>query len=282
MDTNTCRYTSSVGLRLDRFLYAMAAIGAGALLYGALYETDKLKTERRRLRIRRWPERLSGYKVVLLADAHVRDEKSVLMTKRAVELALAEHPDLIVIPGDTIAYWKKGVLDMVSEAFSGLRKADCPVLAVPGNHDYFAGDAQWLKPVFEDLGVKLLSNESAVIDGVNWVGVDSEIAGRADPYGAIFDCDPSLPIVVIWHEPDMVDTLPFGPELMLSGHSHGGQFIMPWGWAPATSKLGSKYLSGFYSQTPVPLYVSRGIGTTGPPARLFCPAEVSVLTLIPG
>jgi uncharacterized protein len=85
--------------------------------------------------------------------------------------------------------------------------------------------------------------------------------------------------VIVWHEPDAVDALPAGPDLMVSGHSHGGQFLAPWGWAPGTSELGKKYIRGWYPRAPVPLYVSRGVGTTGPPSRLFCPAEVSILTL---
>lgn len=268
-------------LKLSNVFWGAAAFGAGALLYGALFETDRLKIEKRTLRLPRWPRSLDGYKVALLADAHVRDLPSVLMAQKAVEYALMSEPDLIVIPGDTIAYWKKGVLELVEAAYSGLKLMHGKVIAVPGNHDYYAGDAEWLDPLFADLGVRLLRNEVARIDGINWVGVDSEIAGQADPYSAIMKADPQDPIVVVWHEPDMVDTLPWGPELMLSGHSHGGQFITPWGWAPTGSRLGRKYMRGFYPHAPVPLYVSRGIGTTGPPARLFCPAEVSILTLRP-
>lgn len=268
-------------MRLDRLFWGAVTLGAGALLYGALFETDKLHVVRRSLRIPRWPTGLDGYKIAVLADAHVRDHDSILMTQIAVEHALRDKPDMVVIPGDTIAYWKKDVLEMVEVAYAGLKMMHGKVVAVPGNHDYFAGFAEWLTPTFEQLGIKMLQNEVWHCDGVNWVGVDSEIAGRADPYGAIMKSDPSEPIVIVWHEPDMVDVLPWGPELMISGHSHGGQFIAPWGWAPATSKLGRKYLRGFYPEAQVPLYVSRGIGTTGPPARLFCPAEVSILTLHP-
>ncbi len=270
-----------MGVKYDRLFWGAVTLGAGALLYGALFETDKLKVERRSLRLRGWPHRLDGYKVAVLADAHIRDHRSVMLAQRAVEHALMEEPDIVVIPGDTLAYWKKDVLEFVEAAYSGLKMMHGRVIAVPGNHDYFAGDAEWLVPAFENLGIRMLQNEVWKHDGVNWVGVDSEIAGRADPYGAIMKADPVDPIVIVWHEPDMVDTLPWGPELMISGHSHGGQFISPWGWAPATSRLGKKYVSGFYGHAPVPLYVSRGIGTTGPPARLFCPAEVSVLTLHP-
>ncbi|MBS1715698.1 MAG: metallophosphoesterase [Armatimonadetes bacterium] len=266
-------------MRLDRILWCAAAMGAGALLYGALFETDKLRVERRRLIVPRWPAPLDGYKVAVLADAHVRDHRSVLLTQKAVEYALMEEPDMVVIPGDSIAYWKRDVLELVETAFAGLKMMHGRAVAVAGNHDYAAGDARWLVPVFDRLGVKMLFNDVFRLDGINWVGVDSEIAGTADPYDAILKSDPDDPIVVVWHEPDMVDVLPFGPELMISGHSHGGQFTTPWGWAPATSHLGRKYLRGFYPHAPVPLYVSRGIGTTGPPARLFCTPEVSVLTL---
>lgn len=269
-------------MRWERLFWGTVAVGAGTLLYGALFETEKLKVERRRLRIPRWPSSLSGYKIAVLADAHIRDHRSILMTQKAIEYALLDKPDMVIIPGDTIAYWKKDILEFVEAAYASLKLCHGKVLAVPGNHDYFAGDAEWLRPTFENLGIRMLQNEAIEIDGINWVGVDSEIAGRADPYTALMKTDPSKPIAVIWHEPDMVDALPWGPELMISGHSHGGQFISPWGWAPATSRLGKKYFSGFYPHAPVPLYVSRGIGTTGPPARLFCPPEVSLLTIIPG
>ncbi|MBS1724900.1 MAG: metallophosphoesterase [Armatimonadetes bacterium] len=266
-------------MRLGRLFWGAFTLGAGALLYGALFETERLKLERRTLRLRRWPAKLDGYRVAVLADPHIRDERSIALCRRAVAMALDEGPDIVVLPGDLIAYWKRGVLDMVREALGELAAFRGPVLAVPGNHDYAAGDAAWLGPALEDLHVRWLRNESVILDGVNWVGVDSELAKQADPYAAIMQTDATLPIVVVWHEPDMVDTLPWGPELMISGHSHGGQFTTPWGWAPGTSELGRKYLRGFFPDAPVPLYVSRGIGTTGPPSRLFCQPEVTVLTL---
>lgn len=264
-----------------RVFGGLAAMGAGALLYGALVEAQKLRLERRTLRLRGWPGRLDGYRVAVLADLHVSDLASMRMAQEAVAMALGEEPDLVVLPGDLIAYWKRGVLDLLHAALAGLGAMGGRALAVPGNHDYFAGQAAWLAPTLESCGIRLLQNETARFDGVNWVGVDSQVAGQADPYGALRTCQAEDPIVVLWHEPDMVDALPRGPELMVAGHSHGGQFVAPWGWAPATSRLGSRYLRGFFPHTPVPLYVSRGVGVTGPPARLFCPAEVSLLTLRP-
>lgn len=228
-----------------------------------------------------WPASRDGYRIGLIADPHVRDRQTVSLTKRSLEFLVRERPDMIAFVGDTVAFWKPGVEEMLREALSPLKDYEGHCVAILGNHDYFCGDPERLRPIFEEFGVTLLRNECLSVDGVNWVGVDSANEGRADPYYAVRQCDPIDPTVVLWHEPDMVDVLPRGPELMLAGHSHGGQFTTPWGWAPMTSRNGKKYLRGLYPNAPVPIYVSRGLGTTGPPARLFCTAEVTLLTLRP-
>lgn len=268
-------------MKLWGWLTGAAALGAGTLLYGALFETRKLTLERRTLRLRGWPEHLDGYRIALIADTHVRDRETIELTQWAIEMAQAEDPDIVILAGDMIAYWKPRVLEMLEEAYAGLSAFSGRCLAIPGNHDYFAGDPSRLLPVLEPLGVRLLRNEVVHQDGIEWIGIDSEIGGQARPYETILQANPIYPMVVLWHEGDMVDHLPRGPELMLAGHSHGGQFVSPWGWAPTGSYLGRKYLSGFFPRTPVPLYVSRGVATTGPPARLFCRPEVSLLTLRP-
>lgn len=187
---------------------------------------------------------------------------------------------MIVFSGDLVAYWKPGVEDLVLEALEPLLDFSGSSLAVPGNHDYFAGDAEFLRPILSLFGTRLLRNECWHRDGVNWVGVDSASMHKSDPEVAFSGQSPDLPTLVVWHEPDMADSLSEGPVLMLAGHSHGGQFRTPWGWAPMKTELGSKYIEGLYQEPPVPVYVSRGLGTTGPPSRLFCTPEVTVLTLL--
>lgn len=253
--------------------------GFGLLAYGALFETSKLVSRKRTLKLPHWPEHLAGLNIGLMADLHIRDAETIALARTASTWLVDQNPDIIVIPGDIIAYWKEGVEDMISYALEPLREASCPILAVPGNHDHYGAPAANLKPILNELGIDLLINESRVHHEVNWVGIDSGNAGKPDPYDTILTSDASLPTIVLWHEPDMVDLLPECFELMLSGHSHGGQFRTPWGWAPMKTEHGEKYVSGYYQQAPIPLFVTSGLAVTGPPARLFCPPEVYVLTL---
>jgi predicted MPP superfamily phosphohydrolase len=265
-------------MKLKTLLWAAGAAGTALLVYGALVETRKLTLERYRIRLAGWPERLDGFRIAVLGDFHINSAIGMELASDAVLYALGEQPDAIVIPGDFVGYWKPESVDMLAAVLEPLRDADCPVIAVPGNHDYYAGDPSTISTIGNELGIRLLRNENMVAAGVRWVGIDSANMRRARPDEAFHGADPDDPTIVLWHEPDMVDTLQHRADLMISGHSHGGQFLLG-GWAPLRTENGSRYLSGFYPDARVPLFVTRGIGTTGPPSRFGCRPEVAVLTL---
>lgn len=242
---------------------------------------DRISFEHHRLPLPTWPKSHDGYRIGLLADLHIRpNRESVRMAKEACAWLVAQRPDAVVLAGDLIHGWRDGVLDALAEGIGALKALDGTVLAIAGNHDH-DGAARFGQ--FEDClarcGAAFLQNRSLVMDGICWLGIDSGMSGRALPFKTIREADVSGPTIVLWHEGDFVDFLPKGLDLMLAGHSHGGQFRTPWGWPPMTAEGGSRYLDGLFLETPCPLYVSRGLATTGPPSRLFCPAEVSVLTL---
>lgn len=271
-------------MKLGRLVVGTLAASAGLLLYGCLVEANRLVVERRRLRLRGWPERLDGFRIAVLADLHIRDEFSRDLARRAVSLALDEEPDVVVLPGDIVGYWKPETPRLVGDALEELLLMEGNVIASPGNREYWQGCPHVLKPILDELNIKLLINEAYRHAGITWLGLDSANLGFPEPDETMKSAL-SLeeePIVALWHEPDVVDQLPPGAALMISGHTHGGQFRTPWGWPPMTTENGRIYLDGFYPDAPTPLYVSRGIGTTGPPSRLFCPPEVSLLEITSG
>ena len=97
---------------------------------------------------------------------------------------------------------------------------------------------------------------------------------------------PDGPVLLMAHEPDYADDVvahPRGPlvDLMLAGHSHGGQIRLPWVGPLVLPPMGVKYPEGHYRFNQMQLYVNRGIGTVGLPFRLNCPPEITVITLQP-
>ena len=258
---------------------AATAAGLGVLLRGMLHGVDDLRLERETLSLYGWPESLSGFRVAVLADLHVGGEWSLRRARRAVEMAVAAEPDFVALVGDYVNIWQPGSPRWVGEALAPLRAMNGAVAAIPGNHDYHHGDPELLRPILDELGIALLRNESRSFGGVTLVGVDSAIERRADPTRAMRGV--KGPAVCLWHEPDLVSALPQGCALMLSGHAHGGQGRLFGRYKPFKTKLGSKYVDGFFPAAPTPLYVSRGVGTTLFPTRIDVPPEVSLLTLVP-
>ncbi|HMS53898.1 MAG TPA: metallophosphoesterase [Fimbriimonadaceae bacterium] len=270
-----------VTMNLRSLAFWTSAASTATLVYGCLVESRRLTLEKVRIPIRDLPQSLVGFKIALLADFHLRDKYSLDLTKRAVGLALDQSPDFVVIAGDFVGYWKPESPWLIGEALEELLLMDGRVVAVPGNHDYWCGDAELLRPILSELNIRLLRNEVYQHSGVSWLGIDSSTKGKADPFSVVQSVEGiKEPKIVVWHEPDSVDWLPRGADLMLSGHSHGGQFTFPWGWTPMHTKGGEKYVRGYYPNAPTPIYVNRGVGTTGPPSRLGCTPEVTLIELV--
>jgi len=277
-------YHHGVRTRDLGLLLGMAGMGVGALMFahGNRFGRKQLTLDRVRLNLPLWPFEKNGFTIAVLADFHVMDTESADFAAKAIAMALTEKPDMVVLPGDLVQSWNPTIPRLIGDVLLPLREMNGNVVAVPGNHDYKYGPADPLEVICETAGVKLLRNESWSHRGVRWVGVDSYCAGVSDSQRAMQagpKYDPIEPTIVLWHEPDTVDILPDGAALQVSGHSHGGQFILPFGITPKRTYMGRKYYSGFYPNAKTPLYVSRGIGTTFLPSRFQCPPEVSLLTL---
>jgi len=150
---------------------------------------------------------------------------------------------------------------------------------VTGNHEYYSGFREWVDEVAR-LDIRPLRNERVELDGLDLAGVnDLGGADAGDPpdFGrALGDRDQARPVVLMAHQPIAVhEAAPFGVDLQVSGHTHGGQM------APFNLLVGLQQpvTSGLGRVDGVPVYVTNGAGFWGPPVRVGAPPQVSVLEL---
>jgi predicted MPP superfamily phosphohydrolase len=219
-----------------------------------------------------------GLRLALLADLHTNSPMEVIHAQNAIRMALAEKPDILALAGDFINYGPPQFLEYLRQTLEPLREATCPVFASLGNHDYSCLNVDGVIEVLRASPATLLINESRDFEGVTIYGFDDAISGTHEPESFV-QGNYSKSLIAMLHEPDFVASVPFSVSLQVSGHSHGGQICLP-GGTPIHVPIGANnYSRGFYPDARVPLYVTRGIGTVGPRLRLFCPPEVSILTL---
>lgn len=240
------------------------------------YSAQSLVLERRELQLPRWDA--EGYKVAVISDIHVNFVKAMERAKQAVRMAIAEKPDILVVTGDFVNVSRQYALDHIKWSFEDLADVDFPCVAVMGNHDYWAEQPRKIIQAIQSTPLRLLRNETFEHEGVTIAGIDDAIAKR-NRYDFFPENHFSKSLITLLHEPDFVKGSPDYVSLQISGHSHGGQMCLPLGISMHTPFGAKKYISGFYPDAPVPLYVTRGVGTIGMDLRLFCRPEVSLLTL---
>ena len=152
--------------------------------------------------------------------------------------------------------------------------------AVLGNHDLFGGGDK-AAAFYLGCGVKILRSEKYSIAGLQIAGVDD--LRRAPGAGAGLEklaaaLDPSMPVIFLSHQPQGFDAvLKNGSGLVLSGHTHDGQ-IFPFG---LIERPLFKYFYGLYKAGAFTIYVTSGVGTWGPPMRLFTVSELPLFILHP-
>lgn len=248
-----------------------------ATAVGGYWNSESLKVNRQTLHLPKWDA--DGFRVVLVTDIHANTAEQAARARESMRLAVAEKPDLILFGGDFLDFASPEACAHVESALNELHDATCPAYGVWGNHDWYCQDTNRLHQAIRRTPLKVLYNRSVEVDGVTLAGLDDAIAGRHRPQVLQKDRS-SGSLLVVFHEPDFVTTLPDFVSLQLGGHSHGGEICLPGGipirrYLPRGAK---KYVAGYYPDAKVPLFVSRGVATCAP-FRLFCPPEINVLTL---
>jgi predicted MPP superfamily phosphohydrolase len=268
-------------------------VGGSSALYGALAGRADYTIEEVPIKLPGLSRAFDGFSIVQLSDLHIGDFVGDPELAAAEALVKSARPDLIVLTGDLLDNNPRLAprLGQFVRRLGALARHG--VVAIPGNHDFFAG----IDPVVEALragGARVLRNHSEVIGdrdaGFALLGVDdvwaTRFGGGPDVGRAIRELprlngqlSPArdLPRVLLCHNPSYFEQAAGQVALQLSGHTHGGQINLL--VRPADFLLPNGWVAGRYTLAGSQLYVNRGFGTVGPPARLGASPEITRLVL---
>jgi len=280
--------------RLTRrnFLVASGTTAAGLALYAGEISRHEVSIVNRPIAIDNLPAPFHGYRIVQISDIHLDEFTEPFFLERIVERVNQLNPDLVLLTGDFIT---NGSMTFLAGQHAIRRCAQIlTTLSAPlrygclGNHDV-AFNGPLVTRTLAAHATPVLVNQYLPIERSGsrlWLcAVDDPGASNPNLDLAIPD-KPDGPVILMAHEPDYADDIIAHPkghlvDLVLSGHSHGGQVRFPFVGALILPPMGVKYPEGHYTFNRMQLYVNRGIGTVGLPFRFNCPPEITVLTLRP-
>ncbi len=227
------------------------------------------------------PVAFEGFRIAQISDVHHSRLVGIDEVRRIVALAQSVKPDMIVLTGDyTTAY--RRYIEPCAEALGALAAPE-GVWAVLGNHDHYT-DPQLTARALERAHIRVLNNANTLIrrgtDAIQLVGIDDWDWAGTDWPRAFHGTDKSWPIILLSHQPRVLDLAETeSVSLILSGHTHGGQISLPFIGTPARFSKQLKYLRGLYRRNNTQLYVTPGTGVIGLPLRLGVPPEIAILRL---
>lgn len=262
------------------FVAGGTALLAGALAADAfLFEARRLVVTQHDVAVAGLPAALDGLVVAHVTDTHLPANAAVV--QEAHDRLAQLRPDLLILSGDIVE--TPTALGLAADFAAGAR-ATLGACAVLGNWEYARGTTRAAaEPVYARAGVQLLVNQRTVLvrggARVEVAGFDDLLLGEPDLRLGETDADAALRIWVM-HEPGLAAVVRTGaqrPQLLLAGHTHGGQIRVPL-MPPYLPEGSSGMAAGWYRPQGLPLYVSRGVGTTNVRARFRCPAELPVFT----
>ena len=235
--------------------------------------------------LERWPERLEGLRVAVVSDLHTGapwvDERKV---ERVVAKVNAARPDLVALVGDyadpTVPLGEPVAPEAVAAELAGLR-APLGVFAVLGNHDWHHYGER-VPRALREAGLEVLENDAVAVEHngeVLWVAGLGDLRERdADVSVALAMVPAGQALIALTHDPDTFPSLRERADVVLAGHTHGGQIGLPIVRRAAAPSRGG-YTGGEVREAGGYMYVSRGVGTTGLPIRFAAPPEIAVLRL---
>ena len=258
-------------------LFAGAGTVAGTGVYGYAYERHALEVTRASVPVAGLPAALAGLRIGLITDIHRSLFVSHDDVARAVSSAMAERPDLIVLGGDYVTWGDRAFVGPSADALGPLA-APHGVFAILGNHD----DDHDMPAALGRHGVQVLKDARTRLrirnEIVDLVGIRFWTKRQTDIAALVRGAAPMT--ILLAHDPRrLTEASALNLPLVLSGHTHGGQIVLPMVGALAAQKF--PVVAGIGRRDRTALFVSRGVGTIYVPVRINCPPEVALLTLQP-
>lgn len=251
---------------LLRSLAAAAAGGLATGLYAWRLEPEWLQLVSRDLPVRDLPPHLEGRTLLQLSDLHIgpRVDDSYIADTFATASAL--RPDFVVMTGDWITYQGPGYFDRLARLLEGFPRGRLGTVGILGNHDYGFGwrmteVADRVALIAREAGVRLLRNETVVVEGLQFLGFDDVWGPNFFPMGVVTDVPGAK--IALCHNPDTADRPVWGgyQGWILAGHTHGGQCRPPFLPPPILPVANPRYSSGVVPVDAMKtLYINRGIG----------------------
>jgi uncharacterized protein len=260
-----------------------------AILRSAMIEPHQVEITHQRIAIEKLPVEFQGFRIVQLSDVHhspFLDEERI---NEAVRMANDLQPDLTVLTGDYISH-SRDYIPGCARALGRLRAAH-GVFAVLGNHDHWT-DGAMMRDELARQGIRVLCNESTRIEkdfsSIILAGVDDMLVKRDDLRKALEETNWDEARILLSHNPAIIrEAARAGVDLVLSGHTHGGQI----NWRLLTGRKDrktarwlrrpSRRLTRGHAQLgSTQLYVNRGLGTVVVPLRYGCPPEITLLEIV--
>jgi hypothetical protein len=265
--------------------------GWARIHYGRSVEPTWLEVNECAIPVADLPPAFHGFRIVQLSDFHCSRQVSTAYLAEAVELAQAQAPDTVVLTGDFIHHGYRYV-EHVAQTLSRLT-APHGVYAVLGNHDFSVRNALGFRryrhlhravaDALRERGIRVLHNENVELKrdgaGIHLVGVEDLWSRACDLEQAFAGLPAAAPRVVLAHNPRTVEHLHDRRcDLMLSGHTHGGQVHVPGLGRPTLGRNAKRFAAGLYHYRDTYLYVNKGVGF-GFRFRYGVRPEITVISL---
>ena len=288
--------TTSPPRQLTRrgFLKAGACGAAGLAVYAGEIERHQLEISHYDLHLPGLAPEFEGYRLAQLSDIHIDEFTEPFFVRDAVERINRLQPDAVFLTGDFVTHQlapKKFAEESAWQCANILNGLACRQrYAIFGNHDMMVGEGV-VGTALKDNRMTLLRNSYVPVErgGARlWVaGLDDALMGKPDAEAAVpaaIRNPRNEPVMLLCHEPNSADAVARQPagqavDLVLSGHTHGGQVRFPFLPPIQLPTLGQKYVEGWFQVGRMRLFVNRGLGTVGVPFRFDCPPEITLFTM---